>query len=117
MTGIIAGAALGVAVFGGAAPAQAGIYNCPTSMTCVYEAKGRGGLYDNSWGFSPSTNLTDRTLNKASSWINACNNQHFVIGDWINGKAVIGQHLPPGWWETDLSTVNFNDRADYVRWL
>ena len=117
MTGVIAGAALGIVAFGGAAPAQAGVYNCPTSIVCVYEYKARGGLYSNESGFSPYSNLLHNLVDNGESWINACNSQHFVIGDWVNGKAVNGQHLPPGWWETDLATVSFANRADYVGWL
>lgn len=109
--------ALFAAIFGGAAPAQAAIYNCPTSFVCTYQGYGLGGQWDNSNGYNSYTNLTYVTKDKAMSWANACNNQHFIIGDWRNGTAYNGQHLPPGWYEEDLRTVNFAKVADYVGWL
>jgi hypothetical protein len=116
--GLAAVAALAGVALGGV-PAQASIYGCSTSTVCVYsnEYYNQNQAGDSQWasGFTSYTDLNSRLHDQASSWINACNSQAFVIGEWRNGSRFNGEYLPAGWVEDRLGpNANFNDMADYV---
>lgn len=113
--GMAAIAALGGVALGGVVPAQASVYGCSTSTVCVYQNEYYGGAAQSASGFTGYTDLNSQLHDQASSWINACNSQGFVIGEWRNGSMYNGEYLPAGWVEDRLGpNANFNDMADYV---
>ncbi|MDJ0459819.1 hypothetical protein PUN71_021660 [Arthrobacter sp. NQ7] len=107
-------AVAGVAL-GGALPAHADIYQCPTSTVCVYQNEYYGGVGQTISGFASYTDVNSQEHDQVSSWINACINQPFVIGEWRYGSRYTGEYLAPGWVEDRLGpNAGFNDMADYV---
>lgn len=114
--GLAAVAALAGVALGGV-PAQAAIYGCATSTVCVYQGEYFAPQSQSLSGFTSYSDLNSNLHDQASSWINACNSQGFVIGEWRNGQRYNGQYLPAGWVEDRLGpNANFNDKADYVAW-
>lgn len=114
----VAGGALTLlsASLAGGSPADAATtMGCPGKHVCVYQDSHRQGTAQIISGFNKYTNLNRDLHDKASSWTNANDITPEAIGEWRNGQEYIGQVLPPGWYEDNLQTVNFNDKADFVR--
>lgn len=88
---------------------------CPSKNVCVYQDSYRRGTPQIISGFDNYTNLNGDLHDRASSWTNANDFTSEAIGEWRNGAEYIGQVLPPGWYEDDLRSVNFNDKADFVK--
>lgn len=88
---------------------------CPSKNICVYEHSHRQGTSQIISGFNHYTNLNSQLHDRASSWTNANDHTNIAIGEWSRGKEIIGQILPPGWYEDNLKSVGFNDRADWVK--
>lgn len=88
---------------------------CPSKNVCVYQDSYRRGTVQIISGFNNYTNLNGYLHDKASSWTNANDITPEAIGEWRKGAEYIGQVLPAGWYEDDLRSVNFNDKADFVK--
>lgn len=115
--GLATVAGLSLGLLSVATPAsQAAVYHCPTSHVCVHSDNYFRGAQQTINGHSHYTNLNGQLHDKASSWINANRYAYMQIGEWHNSRMVIGQTLPPGWYENNLGrNASFNDRADWVK--
>lgn len=97
-----------------AAPAQAVKDGCPNSIVCVYEHSYFRGTPQLINGFAAETNLKPGIQDRASSWTNGNLRASAMLGEWRSGKRV-GITLAPQSSIGDLTTVGFNDRADFVK--
>lgn len=102
---------------GGATPANAGIYECPTSTVCLFTGNWFTGLRQDISGFSKYADLNASQHDNTTSWVNANKWASMGIGEWRNGRQFIAQVLPPGWVEEDLRygvKPSFNNMADFI---
>jgi hypothetical protein len=115
VAGLAAISALGGVALGGVAPAQADVFYCATSTVCVYQNEYMAWVSQGLSGYAGYSDLNAQLHDQASSWINACNTQAFVIGEWRNGSRYTGEYLPAGWYEDRLGpNAGFDNMADYV---
>lgn len=115
VTGALVGCGLASCMVAVAPSASATVLGCPTSNVCVYQHARRGGSSQVINGYNGYTDLAPALHDRASSWTNANLRASEGIGEWRRGRQFIGQVLPPGWYEDNLKSVNFNDVADFVK--
>ncbi|GGJ84653.1 hypothetical protein GCM10010123_12850 [Pilimelia anulata] len=98
-----------------AAPAAAGLGDCPARHTCIWvDANFNGGHWAKS-GYTQYSDVPGWMHDKGSSWANKNVNQRECIFDWVNGSRIILGNLGPGQnvgWPGDGA----NDRTDAAGW-
>ncbi|WP_082470301.1 peptidase inhibitor family I36 protein [Curtobacterium sp. S6] len=112
--GLVAGGAAGGLVVT-SAPAQAHVYSCPTHYECVYEHNNLTGAVQMVSGYLGFADMTPIMHDNVSSWANANIHALIGIGEWRGGHKYFAQVLKPGWYEPNLGSIGFNDRADFVQ--